>query len=66
MKVWITDNFVEMGWVELYSKYLSVWVGFLQTVDSVELGVGLVRVSGKGSKSVSGSSVVHYIVDLMC
>ena len=37
-------------------------VGFLWTVDSVELGVGLVRVSRKGNPSVSWSSMVN----LMC
>ena len=62
MRVWITDSFAETGWLELYSKYLSVWMGFLYTVDSIELGVGLVRVSRKGSPSVPRSSVVN----LMC
>ena len=37
-------------------------VGFLWTVDSLELGVGLVRVSRKEGPSVPGSSRVH----LMC
>ena len=36
-----------------------MWVGFLLTVDSMELGVGLVRVSRKGSPSVPGSSMVN-------
>ena len=37
-------------------------MGFLYTVDSMELGVGLVRVSRKQSLSVPGSSMVN----LMC
>ena len=63
MRVWITDRFAEMGWVRfiVLSTYLC-GVGFLWTVDSMELGVGLVRVSGKGSPSVPGSSIVN----LMC
>ena len=32
---------------------------FLQTVDSMELGVGLVRVSRKESPTVPGSSMVN-------
>ena len=36
--------------------------GFLLTVHSMELGVGLARVSRKGIQSVPGSSVVN----LMC
>ena len=39
-----------------------MWVGFLYTVDSMELGVVLFRVSRKGSPSVSRSSMVN----LMC
>ena len=31
-----------------------MWMGCLLTVDSMELGVGLVRVSRKGSPSVLG------------
>ena len=29
MRVWITDSFAELGWLELYYKYLSVWLSFL-------------------------------------
>ena len=34
-------------------------MGFLLTVNLMELGVGLVRVSRKGSPSVPGSSMVN-------
>ena len=46
-----------------------MWVGFLWTVDSMELGVGLVRVSRKGSPSVPGSSMMNLLygsMDLRC
>ena len=46
-----------------------MWVGFLWTVDSMELGVGLVGVSRKGSPSVPGSSMVnlmHGSMELRC
>ena len=42
------------------STYLCGWV--FCTLDSMELEVGLVRVSRKGSPSVPGSSMVN----LMC
>ena len=41
MTVSIMDNFAEMGWLELQSKYLSVWV------ISVDCGFNGVR-SGSG------------------
>ena len=56
--VWITYGFAKMGWLEVQSKYLSMWVDFLQTVDSVELGVGLIRISRKRSPSVPVCSMV--------
>ena len=40
-------------------------VGFLQTVDSMELEVGLVRVSRRESPSVPGSSVVNFMCGSM-
>ena len=42
-----------------------MWVHFLLTMDSMELGVGLVRVSRKGNTSVPGSSVVNLICGSM-
>ena len=39
-----------------------MWVGFLKTVDSMELEVDLVRVSRKGSPSLPGCSMMN----LMC
>ena len=62
VRLWITDNFAEMGWLELLSKYLSVWVGFLYTVDLMDSGVGLVRASRKGRPSV----LEIFVVNLVC
>ena len=55
MRVLIGEDFAEMGSLE----YLSVWVGFPYTLDSMELGMGLVWVSRKGSPSITGSSKVN-------
>ena len=40
-------------------------MGFLQNVDSVELGMGLTRVSRKGSPSIPLSSMVNLMAGTM-
>ena len=40
-------------------------MGFLQNVDSVELGMGLTRVSRKGSPSIPLSSMVNLMSGTM-